>query len=101
MTDEMVALRAMLEKGTDADVLREMIGFDAILMDLQMPVIDGLAATRRLRAEDGPNRLTRIIGVTAAVGLEIERRCFEAGMDDYLSKPVQRGALMTALGLTG
>jgi CheY-like chemotaxis protein len=75
--------------------------FDAILMDLQMPVIDGLAATRRLRAEDGPNRSTRIIGLTAAVGPEFERRCREAGMDDYLSKPVQRGAVMAALGLSG
>lgn len=75
--------------------------FDAILMDLQMPVIDGLAATRRLRAEDGPNRLTRIIGLTAAVGLEFERRCREAGMDDYLPKPVRRGAVMAALGLSG
>ena len=74
--------------------------FDAILMDLQMPVIDGLAATRRLRAEAGPNRSTRIIGLTAAVGLEFERRCREAGMDDYLSKPVRRGAMLAALGLS-
>jgi signal transduction histidine kinase/DNA-binding response OmpR family regulator len=75
--------------------------FDAILMDLQMPVIDGLAATRRLRAEAGPNRSTRIIGLTAAVGPEFERRCREAGMDDYLSKPVVRDAIMAALGLSG
>jgi signal transduction histidine kinase/DNA-binding response OmpR family regulator len=75
--------------------------FDAILMDLQMPVIDGLAATRRLRAEAGPNRSTRVIGLTAAVGAEFERRCLQAGMDDYLSKPVQRAAMMAALGLPG
>jgi len=73
--------------------------FDVILMDLQMPLIDGLAATRRLRAEEGLNKHTRVIGLTAAAGPEFERRCREAGMDDYLSKPIQRGVLLAALGL--
>lgn len=73
--------------------------FDVILMDLQMPVMDGLEATRGIRAQAGPNRQTRIIGLTAAVGPEFERQCREAGMDDYLGKPVQRDTLLRKLGL--
>ncbi|MFH5926006.1 hybrid sensor histidine kinase/response regulator [Roseomonas xinghualingensis] len=73
--------------------------FDVILMDLQMPVMDGLEATRAIRRE-GLNRRTRIVGLTAAVGVEFERQCRQAGMNDYLSKPVQRGQLSQAIGLT-
>jgi signal transduction histidine kinase/DNA-binding response OmpR family regulator len=73
--------------------------FDVILMDMQMPVMDGLEATRNIRSGDSPNRTTRIIGLTAAVGPVYERQCLEAGMDDYLPKPVVRAALMNALGL--
>ena len=75
--------------------------YDFILMDLQMPVMDGLEATRTLRAQPGPNRATHIIGLTAAVGPEFERQCREAGMDDYLGKPVQRDTLLRMLGLIG
>ncbi len=74
--------------------------YDVILMDLQMPVMDGLEATRRIRAGHGPNKRTRIIGLTAAVGPVFEQQCRAAGMDDYLGKPVQRAALLERLGLT-
>ncbi len=73
--------------------------FDVILMDMQMPVMDGLEATRSIRSGGSPNRETRIIGLTAAVGPIYERQCLDAGMDDYLSKPVARAALLNALGL--
>ena len=75
--------------------------YDFILMDLQMPVMDGLEATRTIRAQPGPNRAAHIIGLTAAVGPEFERQCREAGMDDYLGKPVQRDTLLRKLGLAG
>ncbi|MCX8134505.1 MAG: response regulator [Roseococcus sp.] len=71
--------------------------FDLILMDLQMPGMDGLEATRRIRAGQGPNRRALIIGLTAAVGPSFETMCREAGMDDYLGKPVQRPALIERL----
>ncbi len=71
--------------------------YDVILMDLQMPVMDGLEATRQIRATPGPNRRTRIIGLTAAVGPVFEAQCRAAGMDDYLGKPVQRAALLERL----
>lgn len=73
--------------------------YDAILMDLQMPVMDGLEATREIRRGAGPNRRTRIVGLTANVGAEYERQCMEAGMDDYMAKPVRRPALLIMLGL--
>ncbi len=74
-------------------------GFAAILMDVQMPVMDGLEATRQIRATAGPNRHTRIIGLTAAAGTEYEAQCRAAGMDDYLTKPVRRQELLRRLGL--
>ena len=58
-----------------------------------MPVMDGLEATRAIRARPGPNRAARIIGLTAAVGAEYEAQCRQAGMNDYLPKPLQREAL--------
>jgi signal transduction histidine kinase/CheY-like chemotaxis protein len=73
--------------------------YDVILMDLQMPVMDGLEATRQIRRAPGPNRRTRIIGLTAAVGPVFEAQCRAAGMDGYLGKPVQRAALLEELGL--
>jgi signal transduction histidine kinase/CheY-like chemotaxis protein len=80
-----------------AAALRE--AYDFILMDLQMPVMDGLEATRGIRGQPGPNRRAHIIGLTAAVGPEFERQCRDAGMDDYLGKPVQRDTLLRKLGL--
>lgn len=85
--------------GAEAVARAGMERYDVILMDLQMPVMDGLQAARAIRADPGPNRTTRIIGLTAAVGGEFERLCREAGMDDYLPKPVQRAVLLRAMGV--
>jgi CheY-like chemotaxis protein len=73
--------------------------FSVILMDVQMPVMDGLEATRQIRGHPGPNRGTQIIGLTAAAGPQYEAQCREAGMDDYLTKPVRRPLLLLRLGL--
>ena len=87
----------MAGDGAEAVQAARQFSFDAILMDLQMPVMDGLEATRQIRRMPGPNRHGRIIGLTAAVGPQFEAQCREAGMDDYLAKPVQRAALLAAL----
>ena len=67
---------------------------DLILMDCQMPVMDGIEATRRLRARgcDLP-----IIALTAGVLTEERDACLAAGMDAFLSKPVRIGDLLTAI----
>lgn len=72
---------------------------DCILMDLQMPRMDGIAATARIReieAADGLQR-TFIMALTANTSPVDRERCMEAGMDDYLNKPVKRDALAKAL----
>ena len=69
--------------------------FDLILMDVQMPVMDGLAATTRIRqreSELGESRRT-IIALTANAFTEDRERCFKAGMDDFLTKPIDVAAL--------
>lgn len=71
--------------------------FAAILMDCQMPVMDGLQATREIRQRETGVR-TPIIGVTAAAFQEDRDRCFAAGMDDFLAKPVTLDQLRDALG---
>ena len=63
--------------------------FDVVLMDLMMPVMDGLEATRRIRQmESGSGRRIPIVAVTACAMDSDRAACFEAGMDDYLAKPV-------------
>lgn len=72
-------------------------GFDAVLMDLDLPGLDGIAATRRIRALDGPAGSMPIIAITgSALPVDIER-CREAGMNDHLPKPVNPAALVRAL----
>jgi CheY-like chemotaxis protein/nitrogen-specific signal transduction histidine kinase len=70
-------------------------GVDVVLMDIQMPRLDGVAATRRIRSRDG--RQPWIIAVTANVTMADRRWCGENGMDDHLGKPVRPEQLTAAL----
>jgi len=73
--------------------------FSAILMDMRMPVLDGLAATRAIRALDRPDAATiPIIALTANAFEEDVRQCLQAGMNAHLSKPVEMDQLKAALG---
>ncbi|SNS72381.1 MULTISPECIES: response regulator [unclassified Azospirillum] len=68
--------------------------YDLILMDVQMPVMDGVEATRRIRAEEGAGRHIPIIAMTAHAMTGVEESYRAAGMDDYISKPVEYQAFL-------
>lgn len=73
--------------------------FDAVLMDVQMPKLDGFEATRTIREkESGTNRHTPIIAMTAYAMKGDRERCLESGMDGYLSKPIDIHDLLRMLG---
>jgi signal transduction histidine kinase/HPt (histidine-containing phosphotransfer) domain-containing protein len=71
--------------------------YDVILMDVQMPVLDGLQATRAIRAQGTTVRQPHIIAMTANAMRGDREACLEAGMDDYVSKPIGRTELADAL----
>ena len=70
--------------------------FDVILMDVQMPRLDGLAATKKIRADAGLKDVP-IIGLTASAMKQDRDRCLQAGMSDYLPKPVDWDKLLSLL----
>ncbi|MFN0024904.1 MAG: response regulator [Parvularculaceae bacterium] len=76
--------------------------FDLVLMDVSMPVMDGLEATRTLRSGEARDkaRRTPIVGLTAHAMARDADACFDAGMDDYLAKPVRKEALLAAIART-
>ncbi len=71
--------------------------FDVILMDMQMPEMDGLQATRHIRATPGPNQTKPILALTANAFVEDAARCKSAGMNEHLTKPIRRHVLEAAL----
>ncbi len=103
--NQMVMLRMLKKIGHKADiaangleVLRalENSSYDVILMDIQMPEMDGLEATRIIR-QRWPDHKPKIIAITAYALNGDRERCLKAGMDDYISKPVQCSELENAL----
>lgn len=73
--------------------------YDLILMDMQMPVLDGIAATEQIRAMDSVEAKTvPIVAMTANAFKEDEQRCFDAGMNGHLAKPLDVDAFMHVLG---
>jgi two-component system sensor histidine kinase/response regulator len=89
--------------GLEVLVALDQIGYDVILMDGQMPEMDGYEASRliRSREEKNPSGLTWIIALTANAIETDRQRCLDAGMDDYLPKPVRVEALAAALKRAG
>ena len=71
--------------------------YDLVLMDCQMPILDGYEATRQLRRQEETHRHTIVIGVTAYAMVGDREKCLAAGMDDYLSKPIQQESLRSLL----
>jgi CheY-like chemotaxis protein len=89
---------AVAANGREAVNALEKENFDAILMDVQMPEMDGFAATQAIReAESTTGKRIPIIAMTAHALKGDEERCMEAGMDGYVSKPIRTNELYAAL----
>jgi PAS domain S-box-containing protein len=86
------------ENGVGALAALDRHAFDLILMDCQMPVMDGFAATRAIRERAGPVATIPIVALTASAHPEHLARCREAGMNEHLTKPLDPGALESVLG---
>ncbi len=102
VTNQKVVVRMLEKMGFAADAVangREAIDnlkhfpYDLVLMDCQMPEMDGYEATAAIRRMEGEERHTPIIAVTAHVMKGDRERCLEAGMDDYVPKPIDAGYL--------
>ncbi|WP_294539874.1 ATP-binding protein [uncultured Rhodoblastus sp.] len=86
------------ENGLQALQMIEARDYDLVFMDVQMPVMDGLEATRRIRALNSPRAALPIVAMTASAFPSDIEACLNAGMDEYLSKPVDRRKLAAVLG---
>ena len=84
--------------GTDAvELFEQGAELDLVLMDWQLPELDGLSATRRIRQIEPPGRRCPILGLTASAQVADRKACLDAGMDDVLAKPLALDALVEAV----
>ena len=108
VTNQQVAVRILRNMGWQADVVGngaqaiqalEAIPYDLVLMDVQMPVMDGFEATRHVRSSQSAvqNHQVPIIAMTAHTMQGARERCLDAGMNDYVTKPVSPAALAEVL----
>jgi CheY-like chemotaxis protein/HPt (histidine-containing phosphotransfer) domain-containing protein len=88
----------VVANGYEAIEAYKLVPYDIVLMDVQMPEMDGFEASRQIRTiEDRKGRHTPIIAMTAHARQEDKDRCLAAGMDDYVSKPIKPQALKAAI----
>jgi len=106
ITNQKLAIYTLEKLGYRADVASNGLealdalkrqDYDVILMDMQMPEMDGLEATRLIRGRSAGFHQPRIIAMTANVTTDDRQACLDAGMDDYLAKPIRIEELVAAL----
>ena len=106
--NQKLALRLLRQLGYEADVAADGLqalamldgsDHDLVLMDVQMPELDGLEATRRIRRQ-WPDRSLRVVAMTANAMAGDREACLAAGMDDYIAKPIRPAELRSALERT-
>ncbi len=106
VVNQKLALRLLQQMGYRADLASNGIEaiesvarqtYDVVLMDVQMPEMDGLEASRRITAKHAPGARPRIVAMTANAMQGDREECLEAGMDDYLTKPIRVERLVEAL----
>lgn len=97
--NESVELIGEAKDGAEAVERIELSSPDLVLLDIQMPVLDGFAAAQKIRDPDSavPDHRVPIIALTAHALKEDRQRCLAAGMDDYLPKPITLPALKAIL----
>jgi CheY-like chemotaxis protein len=106
VVNQKVALRQLARLGVQADVAvngREAVAmlaqapYDLVLMDCQMPDMNGYEATAAIRRNEGPNQAVPIVAMTADVVTSGRQRSLDAGMSDYISKPIELDDLARTL----
>ena len=109
LVNQKLALRLLSQMGYRADLAAngfeaveavERQTYDLVLMDVQMPEMDGLEASRQITARRSAEQRPRIVAMTANAMQGDREQCLAAGMDDYLSKPIRVDALVQALTQT-
>jgi signal transduction histidine kinase/ActR/RegA family two-component response regulator len=107
LVNQKVALAMLRKNGFDADVAQDGVegvakvkagNYEIVLMDWHMPEMNGLEATAVIRAELPPERQPWIIGLTANAMIGDREKCIQAGMDDYVTKPLRKDDLLLAFG---
>jgi signal transduction histidine kinase/ligand-binding sensor domain-containing protein/CheY-like chemotaxis protein len=88
----------VVDDGAKAVEVLSRSSYDFVLMDMQMPIMDGLEASRRIRAQEQAGQRIPIVALTADAMVGTFERCLDAGMDDYLTKPIDVKRLEEVLG---
>jgi CheY-like chemotaxis protein len=87
----------IVENGEQAVAAARTADYDVVLMDLQMPVLNGTDATKRIRELPAPRNAVHVIALTAHAMKGVREDCIAAGMNDYISKPINAATLMQKL----